>query len=336
MNIVKLTTGNTPHFNIQEKKKTSLGDNEVLVRIRACALNYRDLIVADGNYPGIPSGGSIIPLSDGCGDIVDVGKNVTTWSIGTRVISSFFQDWRDGSFLGEYMQGALGGGIDGVLCEYRIFPEHSVVRAPENLSYEEAASLPCAALTAWHALFEKGETKPGDRILTLGSGGVSVFAIQFAKLSGAVVFATSSNDSKLDRLKALGADHGVNYLTHKNWDEEIKTLTLGEGVNHVIEVGGGGTLTTSMNALSHGGTVSLIGRLTGTENKIDPRPIVAKGLTVNGIYVGSVSMLQRMCRTIETKDVKPIIDRSFDYRDVAEAYDYLRSGTHFGKVVITV
>ena len=312
------------------------GKGDVLVRMRAASLNYRDLIVVQGAYAGIREGKRLIPLSDGAGEIVETGAGVTRWQKGDRVVSSFFQDWLDGRFLPAHMQSALGGGIDGVLAEYRVFPETGLARLPAHLSYEQGATLPCAALTAWHALFEKSPLLPGETVLVLGTGGVSVFALQFAHLAGAKVIATSSSDAKLARMEQLGASGLVNYRTRPDWDQAVLDLTDGVGVDHVIEVGGGGTFPRSLTASRTGGRISLIGRLTGIEDRVDPRPIMAKGLTVQGIYVGSVAMLERMTRAIDANGMEPVIDRSFAMENAGEAYAYLESGQHFGKVVIQI
>jgi NADPH:quinone reductase-like Zn-dependent oxidoreductase len=310
--------------------------DEVIVRMRACSLNYRDLIISEGGYPGINAGESIVPLSDGSGEVIQVGSNVTKWKVGDRVISSFFQDWIDGPFLAAHMKTALGGGIDGVLCTLRAFPEHGLARLSDKLTWEEGATLPCAALTAWHALFEKSSLDPSQTVLTLGTGGVSTFALQFAKKSGAKVIATSSSIHKLKRLEQMGADEIINYQENPDWDQIVLKKTQGKGVDHVIEVGGAGTMPRSMAALKNGGRLSLIGRLTGIEDRIDPRPIMGKGLSVQGIYVGSVAMLERMSSAIEQNSIEPIIDKVFPIQEAAAAYKHLRGASHFGKIVITL
>jgi NADPH:quinone reductase-like Zn-dependent oxidoreductase len=312
------------------------GAGEVLVRMRAASLNFRDLIVAQGAYAGLEQGKALIPLSDGAGEVVATGSGVTRWQAGDRVMASFFQGWRDGRFLPAHMKSALGGGIDGVLAEYRVFAETGLVRLPAHLSYEQGATLPCAALTAWHALFEKAPLLPGETVLVLGSGGVSVFALAFARAAGARVIATSSSEDKLARLEQLGADGLVNYRSRPDWDQAVLELTAGDGVDHVIEVGGAGTLTRSMAAARTGGRISLIGRLTGIEDRIEPRPIMARGLTVQGIYVGSAAMLERMAKAIESNAMTPLIDCTFGIDDSADAYAHLASGRHFGKVVIRI
>jgi len=312
------------------------GDGQVLVRMHAASLNFRDLIVAQGAYPGTSKERGLIPLSDGAGEVVAIGNDVTRWQPGDRVVASFFQDWLDGRFQPAHMQSALGGGVDGVLAEYRLFAQTGLARIPAHLSFEQAATLPCAALTAWHALFERAALLPGETVLVLGTGGVSMFALQLAQLAGAKVIATSSSDDKLKRVAELGATGLVNYRKQPEWDKAVLDLTNGHGVDQVIEVGGAGTFPRSLAAARTGGRVSLIGRLTGIEDRIDPRPIMAKGLTVYGIYVGSVAMLERMMRGIEASGLVPIIDRRFTIEQTSDAYVYLESGKHFGKVVISI
>lgn len=321
-------------FDIKEAVTPEPGAREVLVRMHAASLNFRDLIVAQGGYAGTAKGARLVPLSDGAGEIVGVGDGVTRWNEGDRVVSSFFPDWIDGAFLPSHMPTALGGQVDGVLAEYRVFPEHGIARMPSHLSWEQGATLPCAALTAWHALFEKTPLRPGETVLVLGSGGVSVFALQFARMAGANVIATSSSDDKLKRLQTLGARGLVNYRHRADWDQAVLKLTDQMGVDQVVEVGGAGTFPKSLAATRTGGRVSLIGRLTGIQDRIDPRPIMAKGLTVYGIYVGSVAMLERMNRAIDAARLEPVIDATFSLDNVAEAYAHLESGKHFGKVVI--
>lgn len=323
-------------LELRETETPQPGESQVLVRMHAASLNFRDLIVAQGAYPGTDEKRGLIPLSDGAGEVVATGNGVTRWKPGDRVVASFFQDWLDGQFRSAHMQSALGGAIDGVLAEYRVFAQSALARIPAHLSFEQAATLPCAALTAWHALFERSPLLPGETVLVLGTGGVSVFALQLARLAGGNVIATSSSDDKLERMATLGASGLVNYRKQPDWDQAVLDLTHGRGVDQVIEVGGAGTFPRSLAAARTGGRISLIGRLTGIEDRIDPRPIMAKGLTVYGIYVGSAAMLERMMRSIETSAMVPIIDRSFTIDQAGDAYAHLEAGKHFGKVVITI
>jgi NADPH:quinone reductase-like Zn-dependent oxidoreductase len=308
---------------------------EVVVKLHAVSLNYRDLLFAWGLYnphPRLPA----VPCSDGAGEVTDVGTEVTRWKVGDRVCPSFMQGWIDGPVTPAKPRTALGGGdLDGVLREYGAFHEDGLVPVPQHLSYEEAATLPCAALTAWHALVHFGKIKAGDTILTLGTGGVSVFAIQFAKLHGARVIATSSSDEKLARVRKLGADETINYTTTPEWEKEVLRLTEGAGVDHVVEVGGAGTLPRSINATRMGGLVSVIGVLSQGPG-LDPMKILMKSLQVHGIFVGSRRMFEEMNRAISLGHLKPLIDKVFDFDQARAALEHLRSGAHFGKVVIRI
>jgi NADPH:quinone reductase-like Zn-dependent oxidoreductase len=299
--------------------------NEVVVKFHAASLNYRELLFAWGLYnphPRLPA----IPGSEG----------VTRWKIGDRVCPIFMQGWLDGPLRPPAQRTALGGGdLEGTLREYGAFHESGLVRIPEHLSYAEAATLPCAALTAWNALVNVGKIKAGDTILTLGTGGVSVFAIQFAKLHGARVIATSSSDAKLARVLLLGADDTINYKTTPEWDAEVLRLTGGEGVDHVVEVGGAGTLPRSCNATRVGGLVSVIGVLAHGEG-LNPMKVLMKNLRVQGIFVGSRQMFEEMNRAITQAQLKPVIDRTFAFSQLREALDFMHSGAHFGKIVIHI
>lgn len=306
---------------------------EVLVRIKANSLNFRDLTITRGGYPRNEKR-PVIPLSDGAGEVVAVGEGVTRFQAGDRVVASFFRDWVAGDVTEELMQGSLGGGIDGTLCELVSLPERAWLPIPEHLSFEEAATLPCAAVTAWQALVSLGRVKAGDVVLTLGTGGVSIFALQFAKLHGATVLITSSSDEKLERAKELGADHGINYKTTPDWHDEARRLTGGRGVDQVIEVGGPGTFERSLAATAVSGRVSLIGVLTGGAGAVNPMAALFNRITVQGIYVGSVEMFTAMNRAIAASKLRPVIDRTFAFDDAIEAYRHLKSGQHLGKVVI--
>ncbi len=313
----------------------SPGPGEVAVRLRAASLNYRDLLMRSGRSA---SGGSdpVVPLSDGAGEIVAVGEDVVDWKRGDRVAPTFFRDWIDGGFDMAYHAAARGGSCDGVLAETLVAPAHSLVPIPEHLTFAEAATLPCAALTAWHALMERGKpVGPGDTVLCLGTGGVSVFALQIAKAAGARTLVTSRSDEKLARARSLGADETVNYRETPEWDQEVRRLTEKRGVDRVVEVGGPGTLGRSMNAVAAGGIVSLIGVLTG----FDPPaaslfPLVTKNAELHGIYVGSREMFLRMNAFLETHRIRPEIDRTFAFEEAPAAYAHLESGAHFGKVVV--
>ena len=308
--------------------------DEVLVKLHAASLNYRDVMVAKGTYNPrmkLPT----VPFSDGAGEIVEIGKNVTRWKVGDRVCPSVVSAWIDGEPTAARSKTAIGAGIDGVLREYAAFNEESLVEVPANLSFEEAATLPCAALTAWHALVESGKIKAGDTVLTLGTGGVSVFAVQFAKRFGARVIATSGSDDKLDRIKQIGADETINYRTTPDWDKAVLELTDGIGVDHVIEVGGAGTLQRSVKAVRVGGHIALIGALDATD-EFNPIPIFMKAIRVQGIFIGSRRMFEEMNAEIAASGVKPVIDRTFEFDQAREALEYMESGSHFGKIVVRI
>ena len=307
------------------------GPGEVRVRLRANAINYRDLSVVSD-----PAARAIklprIPNSDGAGDVLAVGAGVTGFVPGDRVAGCFFQDWIDGPCTPEAMASAMGGEIDGVLAEEANLKAAGVVKIPDHLSYAEAATLPCAGLTAWRALVDVGRLKAGDTVLLLGTGGVSVFALQFAVLMGARVIITSSSDEKLERARALGAWQTLNYRTTPDWEKAVLAMTEGRGVDLTVEVGGAGTLEKSIAATRVAGTIGFIGVLAG--GQVNPRPIMSKSLTVQGIYVGSRNLFRQMNRAIAASGLKPVIDRSFDFDEAPEAYRAMRAAGHFGKLVI--
>jgi NADPH:quinone reductase-like Zn-dependent oxidoreductase len=309
------------------------GSGEVLVRVRAVSLNYRDMMVAKGLYNPkmrLPC----VPLSDGVGEIAATGAGVSRVSAGQRVAAAFMPGWVDGPPDEEKARSAMGAGGNGMLAEYVVLAEQGVLPIPAHLSFEEAATLPCAGVTAWHALFESGGLRPGQWVLTMGTGGVSLFAIQFARLAGARVIATSSSDEKLARARELGATEGINYKAMSDWDKKARELTDGKGVDHVVEVGGAGTLPKSMRAVRTGGHIALIGVLTGGD--VNPIPILMKNIRVQGIFVGSRVMFEDMNDAIEAAGLHPVVDRVFDFEDAVSAFKHLESGTHFGKVVIRV
>lgn len=309
------------------------GPGELRVRLRANAINYRDLsVISDPAVRGIPL--PRIPNSDGAGEVVAVGAGVTDVAPGDRVASCFFQDWIGGPCTPEAMASALGGALDGVLAEEANLKAAGVVKLPDHLSYAEAATLPCAALTAWRALVEVGRLKAGDTVLLLGTGGVSIFALQFATLMGARTIVTSSSDAKLERARALGAWRTVNYRTTPDWEKEVLALTGGRGADLTVEVGGPGTLAKSIAATRVAGTIAFIGVLAG--GQVDPRPIMAKSLTVQGIYVGSRNLFRQMNRAIAAAGLKPVIDRTFAFDEAPEAYRAMKAAGHFGKLVIEI
>jgi NADPH:quinone reductase-like Zn-dependent oxidoreductase len=313
------------------------GPGQVLVEMKAWSLNYRDLAMPRGGYPGndkVVQAPPLVPLSDGAGEVIGVGPGVTSFTLGDRVVTSFFQRWADGELTLEGKASGLGGGIDGVLAERVVLPEQGLVAAPPSLSFEQAATLPCAAVTAWAALVG-APTTPGQNVLLLGTGGVSIFGLQLAKAMGCRVIITSSNAAKLERARLLGADETINYKETPEWERAVLRSTGGVGVDHVLEVGGLGTLERSIAATRISGTISLIGVLAGNpEHNPSAMDVMFKRQTLRGIYVGSRRMLEDLCRAVEVNRINPVIDRVFGFSEVQEAYRYLKSGQHFGKVVI--
>ncbi len=306
---------------------------EVKIAIKAASLNYRDLSVASGGYLRNDSR-PVIALSDGAGEVAAVGDGVTRWKVGDRVSPIFVRDWIDGSPADGVLQTCLGGGVDGVLATYVTLPEKSLVAIPEHLSFAEAATVPCAAVTAWHALFESGNLRAGQTVLLLGTGGVSIFALQLAKAAGANVLITSSSDEKLSLATKLGADETINYKTHPDWHKEVLRRTDRVGVDHVVEVGGPGTLERSLKSTKVGGHVHLIGVLDSPASKISPMLSVFNLLTIRGIYVGSRTMHEHTLDFMTKHNIQPVVDNTFGMDDAIDAYRYFASQQHVGKVVI--
>jgi NADPH:quinone reductase-like Zn-dependent oxidoreductase len=275
-----------------------------------------------------------IPNSDGAGEVIGVGPGVTRFKVGDRVASCFFQRWEDGEITADGMASALGGAMDGVLAEEVVLSERAVVAISDHMSFVEAATLPCAALTAWHGIVEKGGLKAGDTVLCIGTGGVSIFGLQIARMTGARAVVISSSDAKLERAKALGAWGTVNYRTTPDWEKGVLEATGGKGVDHVLEVGGAGTLPRSIASTRISGHLALIGVLTGGE--ISPALIFRNSLRVSGIYVGSRAMFERMNRAFTAAELRPVIDKTFAFREAREAFHYLKAAGHFGKVVVKI
>jgi NADPH:quinone reductase-like Zn-dependent oxidoreductase len=309
--------------------------NQVVVRVRAASLNYRDLMVAGGRY-GASLKLPLIPLSDGAGEITAVGNEVAHWKVGDRVAGIFFQHWQNGPIRREVFDAALGGSTDGMLAEYVALSADGIVAIPPHLSFEEAATLPCAAVTAWHALVTDGKISAGQTVVVLGTGGVSLFALQFAKMHGARVIITSSSDEKLSRAKLLGADEFINYRKTPEWEKEVHRLTGKNGADHVIEVGGNDTFPKSLRAVAMGGTVSLIGGVSGFNSEVPLLDIIGRSALIRGIYVGSRDMFEAMNRAIAIHKITPVIDCTFPFAEAQAAYRHQESAAHFGKVVITV
>ncbi len=316
-----------------DRAKPVPGPGQALVRMTAASLNYRDYMMVLGAYnPRLKR--PLIPLSDGVGVVEEVGAGVTRVKPGDRVAACFFQKWLEGPPTREKANSALGGAIDGVAREYAVFSEEGLVHAPASLSDEEVAALPCAAITAWHALFGHAGNVPGDTVLLQGTGGVSIFALQFAKLAGLRVIITSSSDAKLARARKLGADEVINYKTTPNWDEEARKLAGGEGVDHVIEVGGGDTLARSLKALRTHGAISVIGVLSGAAAGLTPVSVLLSSARIQGIYVGSRNMFEQMNRALELHHVKPVVDQTFEWTYLKEALRHMESQQHFGKICL--
>ncbi|MGE3645850.1 MAG: NAD(P)-dependent alcohol dehydrogenase [Beijerinckiaceae bacterium] len=308
------------------------GRGQILVKVHACSLNYRDYAIASGSYRA-GSKPDLIPLSDGAGEVVETGPDVTKFKTGDRVASCFFQRWTGGEAGPQAPGSALGGAIDGMLADYAVLEEEGAVAVPDHLSFEEAASLPCAAVTAWHALVDHGGLAAGKTILIQGTGGVSVFALQIARMFGAAVIGTSSSDAKLARIAEMGAAHGINYRTIPDWEKAALELTGGRGVDQVVEVGGAGTFAKSIAAIRPGGKVSMIGVLS-RQAEINPMIIMAKRANVQGISVGSTRMFEALNAALAVNKVKPVIDRTFAFSETKAAYEYLKSAAHFGKIII--
>ncbi len=311
-----------------------LKDNEVLIESCAWSLNYRDLMMIKGIYnPKLKL--PIIPLSDVCGKVIEIGSQVKNFKLGDLVCPNFMPNYTSGPLLKEHVQNALGGAINGVLAQKLKFEETGLVKLPSNLSAVQGATLPCAALTAWSALLEYNKCKPGDTILTFGSGGVSLFSIAFAKLCSVKSIVVSSKEERFDDLKRLGATHCLNYKTNPKWDDDVLEITNGIGVDHVIELGGANTLEKSVKVTKLNGTISLIGVLAGI-GSFNPISVLMKAIKIQGIFVGHKQMFERMNKAIELNNVIPVIDdKLFNFNNVPKAYEYFEQGQHFGKVVIS-
>ncbi|MHB1572189.1 MAG: zinc-dependent alcohol dehydrogenase family protein [Solirubrobacteraceae bacterium] len=319
-------------LTLSERPQPQPRAHEVLVRIEAAALNYRDLMVVKGQYnPKMPL--PRIPLSDAAGEVVAVGADVRRVKVGQRVAAIFMQKWLSGDIDESKAKSALGGAMDGLLAEYAVLHEEGLVAIPDHLGFEEAATLPCAAVTAWHALVTEGRIQPGDSVLVQGTGGVSLFALQFARLAGARVLITSSSNEKLERARKLGASECINYKEVPEWGDKVRELTGGRGVDLVVEVGGAGTLGQSLRAVRMGGQISLIGVLSGV-TQANPMPILMKNVRVQGIFVGSREMFEAMNRAIILHQLRPVVDRVFPFAEAVEAFRYMESAAHFGKICI--
>jgi NADPH:quinone reductase-like Zn-dependent oxidoreductase len=310
-----------------ERERPSPGPNQVLVRMRAASLNFRDLAIVRGKYFRGPVVSDTIPLSDGAGEVAAVGSDVDGVAVGDRVVATFTQG---------QPPAALGLPLDGVLSEYVLFEPSGLLKIPDALSFSEAATLPCAGVTAWNALYGGHPLAPGETVVTLGTGGVSIFALQLAKLGGARVIITSSSDEKLERARALGADHTINYVRNPAWENEVLNLTGGQGADKVVDLGGAGTLPHSYQAVGPGGEVLVIGVMTRPQGDLSPYPLMRKAATLRGVFVGGREYFERLLKAILGNDLCPVIDKTFGFDTVPQAYEYLKSAQHLGKIVIKI
>lgn len=334
------TRGSYRNLVLQTTPLPALRSTNVLVKVHAVSLQYRDLLVASGQYRLSSVQDDLVPCSDMAGEVIATGSEVTRWKVGDRVCANFSTDHLDGDVTAEIMGTSLGGGQHGVLTEYRAFPDYSLVKIPEHLSYEEASTLPCAALTAYNALLGPKPVKAGDTVLVLGTGGVSIFGLQLAVASGATVIATSSSDNKLAIAKKLGAAHIINYNTTPDWDKEVLRITEGRGVDHILEVGGPGTLEKSLAAVRYAGYIHIIGFVAQNPAVLSSviGPCIGKAIILRGILIGSVAQFESMNRLLRARpeETRPVVDKVFTFEEAIDAYAYLESQKHVGKVVIRV
>ncbi len=318
---------------LAERADPAPGPGELCVRVRANSLNYHDYAVVSGV---LPVADGRIPMSDGAGEVVALGAGVTRFAVGDAVMSTFFPNWPAGPVSAMRARGVPGDHVDGFAAEYVCMPASAFTRIPAGYGWAEAATLPCAALTAWRALFVENAIRAGDWVLTQGTGGVSVFALQFAKAVGARVIATSSSAAKLERLRALGADHLINYRDTPNWGEAALELTGGRGVDEVVEIGGSGTLPQSIAATRVGGHISLIGVLAGWGGDVPTATLMWKNITLSGITVGSIEDQENMIAALEATGIRPVIDSTFPLARIADAFRHQAAQAHFGKICLSV
>lgn len=322
------------HIVPADRPEPEPGPGEVKLRMLAASLNYRDFVMTQRGY-GRKSGAlPLVPISDGAGEVVAIGEDVDRVAVGDLVCPIFSQNWFHGTFAADTWKGTLGGPLDGVMQEVMVLSQEGVVKAPAHLDAVEAATLPCAAVTAWNAVVAQGGVKAGDRVLVQGTGGVSLFALQFAKMHGAVVIATSSSDEKLERVRAMGADEIINYRTTPDWRKAVREFTGGSGVDLIVEVGGAGTLASSIGAVRPSGTVALIGVLAGGVGELNLGPVVTRNIRLQGITVGSRAIFEDMVRAMQLHGTRPTVDADnmFAFEDVGRAITALSAGKHFGKV----
>ena len=322
------------HIKLVEIPKPSPGPGEVLVEMKASSLNYRDMVVAQRGYGSKSGNLPLIPVSDGVGIVRELGDGVSRVAIGDRICPLFMQGWISGPPNRERLSTTLGGPIDGVMAEFRCFPQDSVSKVPEELTDLEASTLPCAALTAWSALVEEGKLQPGESVLIQGTGGVSLFALQFAKICGARCILISGSNEKMKRAQELGADEVLNYQDLPEWGKQVRDFSGGEGVDHIVEVGGPETLPQSLRAIRPGGTISMIGVLSGSEMKAQLGLIVTRQIRLQGITVGHRDGFEAMASAINASGMKPIVDQVYPFTSLPEAMHSLSEAKHFGKICL--
>jgi NADPH:quinone reductase-like Zn-dependent oxidoreductase len=329
MNVFEVAVGASSFDGLAaaERPRPDPGPTEVLVRMQAASLNFRDIAIVRGRYIGGPVARNTIPLSDGAGIVAAVGDAVTAFKAGDRVTATFSQGGP---------MATLGSPLDGTLAEYCVFDQAGLLGIPDSLSFEQAATLPCAGVTAFNALFEGKRVRPGDTVLTLGTGGVSIITLQLAKAAGARVLITSSSNEKLERARALGADVTINYREQPEWEQAVLDATAGRGADHVVELGGVGTLPHSYQCVAPEGEIKLIGVMTRPEGDLSPYPLMFKGATLRGIFVGRRHLFVDLLEAVAQNGIEPVIDRVFGFGEAVAAYEYLASARHFGKVVIRI
>lgn len=335
MKVFEINEFGVENLTLAERETPVPKENEVLVKFHAASLNYRDLMMIQGTYnPKLKR--PLVPFSDGAGEVVETGEAVTKWKTGDRVTPIFMQGWIDGAIDFQKARTALGGDLDGCLREFGAFDENGLVGIPDHFSFEEAATLPCAAVTAFHALFESGCLKPDDTILLQGTGGVSIFALQMASVLGTRIIITSSSDEKLQRAKEMGATDLINYKETPDWDDRVLELTEKRGADHVIEIGGAGTMQKSLRSVKMGGHIAFIGVLAG-KGEFNLNQIFMKSVKLQGLFVGSRQMFEAMNQMLCLHNhLKPVVDKVFAFEDVKEALKYMEAGAHFGKIVVRI
>ena len=335
MKVWELQRGSTTSAGLRQAVRSDPrpGPQQVIVRIRATSLNYRDHLIVTGTYYTGVVDRDVILLSCGAGEVVAVGSEVTRFRPGDRVAGTFFQVWKDGPR--SFLPPALGVPLDGTLAEFATFHEDGAVALPPALTWERAATLPCAGVTAWNALMVVGRpVRTGDTVLCQGTGGVSMLALQFARAAGARVIVTSSSDAKLARAREMGASDGINYRAHPDWAAEVHRITGGRGVDHIVEIGGAGSLALSYRALGFGGKIALIGFLSARGADADPAPLMMKGGSLLGVGVGNTRSFEELLRAIEVAGIEPVVDRVYPFDDAVAAFERLAAGDFFGKIVI--